>query len=115
LPIPTRDEAIKAAQSLPDLVNKLQTADPDLAEQLTGKALIYSRTPWGTLLATGIAWAVTKYGIDWDESTCALVSGAVLIAASYFMRWITTTPVMGIFTKAPRPAAVPAPAAGAAQ
>jgi hypothetical protein len=111
----TRDDAIKAAQSLPDLVNKLQTVDPALATQLAGKSLVMSRTPWGTLAATGVAYLSTRYGLGWSEGFSATVAGVGLLAGSYFMRWITTTPIMGIFTKAPRTAAVPAPAVGATQ
>ncbi len=89
------DRAVALAQSVPDLVNRLQTADPALAQQLEGKALLASKTPWGTLACAGVAYVATKYGFHWDETTVDLVSGAGLLVGAYLMRLVTTSPIAG--------------------
>jgi hypothetical protein len=89
--------AIKAAQDLPDLLAKLQAVDSPLADQITGKSLVSSKTPVVTLLVTGIAWVSARYGLGWDESTDTAIAGAALLAASYAMRFVSTTPITGLF------------------
>lgn len=93
--------AIKAAQDLPDLLAKLQAVDSPLADQITGKSLVASKTPVVTLLVTGIAWVSAKYGLGWDESTDTAIAGAALLVASYVMRFISTTPITGLFKAKP--------------
>ncbi len=69
-------------------------ADPKaLAEQLTGKALIASKTPWGTLAGGIVGFLVARYGLGWDQGTQTLVAGAGVLVGSYIMRWITTSPI----------------------
>ena len=87
------DSAVAAAQSLPDLVGKLETVAPALAEQLTSKPLLASRTPWGTLLGAGVAWASARYGLGLDPNATALVAGMGVLAGSYAMRYVTRRPV----------------------
>ena len=94
------DAAVAAAKDLPDLVHKLDKVAPDLAQQLTGKALLASKTPWGTLLTALIAYAAAKYGLGWDQSTDELVAGVGLLIGAYAMRWVTTSPISGILRKA---------------
>ena len=42
------NNAINAAVDLPDLKAKLEKVSPELSAQLENKALIASKTPWGT-------------------------------------------------------------------
>lgn len=106
MPTPTlitqaADDAISSAKGAPELVAKLQTADPELAQQIEGKALFASRTPAGVFLATAIAYVSTKYGLGWDPAFVAMVSGGVLLVAAYALRAITTSPITGWFKKSP--------------
>jgi hypothetical protein len=77
------------------------TTTPPEWQVITGKALIASRTPWGTIAGGIVAWVVTRYGLNWDQSTCNLVTGLAVIAASYGMRYITSQPITGILTAKP--------------
>ena len=90
---PVRDQLIADAKNLPDLVQAARVADPVLAEALTGKALIASKTVWGNAISTLIAWVVSRYGLGWDPNTCALISGLVLLAASAIIRSISAGPI----------------------
>ncbi len=94
------DDAIKAAQSLPDLISKAKQVDPSLSDALEGKALIASKTPWGTLLAAGIAYLASKYALGWDQTVCELLAGAGVLLGSYLMRYISANRITGLFSKA---------------
>ncbi len=97
MPNPTpADEAVAAAKDVPDLVAKLKAADPALAAQIEGKALLTSKTPWGTLACAVAAYASTRWGLGWDQSTDALISGGALVIGSYVMRYITSVPISGL-------------------
>ena len=98
-----RDKIIADAKSLPDLIATAKTVDPDLAAQLTPKALIASKSPAGTLAAGVVAWLVSHYGLGWDQATCDLVAGLAVLAGGYAMRYITASPIGGIITKGPTP------------
>lgn len=98
LPTTKRDQVIGMAKDLPDLIVKAQTFDPALAASLTGKALIASKTVWGTLAAMLVSWAVTRWGLGWDADTCAEVSGVLVMAATAGLRAITKAPVTGVVT-----------------
>lgn len=95
------NNVIAAAKDLPDLISKAQTVDPSLATALTGKALIASKTPWGTLLAAAIAYLAGKYALGWSESFCELLAGAGVLVGSYLMRFYSPGRITGFFTKAP--------------
>lgn len=95
------NKAIAAAQDVPTLIKGLQAANPALAEQLTGKPLLASRTPWGTLAVAGVSWLASRYGLGWDDTTCAVVAGAGVLAGAYAMRAITTSPIAGWFAAKP--------------
>ena len=90
------DEAIEEAKNLPDLITKFRQIDPALAQQLTGKALLASRSPWGVLLSAIVGWLVTHYGLGWSDDTVASVVGLIILGASYGMRYITRTPITSI-------------------
>src|SRR5581483_899173 len=94
---PVVNAAVADAKSLPELVTKLNTVDPALAQSIEGKALVASRTPWGVVIGFGVAWAASKYGLGWDADLCALVSGVAVLAAGYVMRLVTAGPIRGWF------------------
>lgn len=96
--------AIIGAKSLPDIVNKLQVVDPELAEQIEGKALIYSKTMWGGILTPVLTALVAKFGLGWDANTILLVEGAIVSIGTVVFRYLTTSPIAGILSKAATPA-----------
>jgi hypothetical protein len=99
-PSPTvRDQVIAEARSLPDLIAKAQTADPQLAAQLSTKAAVASKTMWGTVASLVVSWAVTKWSLGWDPNTCALVSGVIAMGVGAVVRRFTDPRVTG-FLKA---------------
>lgn len=99
--------AINAAKDLPSLVSNIQAVDPALAQQLTGKALIASKSVYGVIATTALTWAVTKYGLGWDANTVDAVSGAVVLVATAVFRKLSTTPITSFFIgKKTAPAAV---------
>lgn len=98
------NRAIQAAQSVPDLITHLKAVDPALAEQISGKALFASKSPWGTLLGAALAWASARWGFGWDDTTSNLVAGAGLLVGAYVMRLFTTAPVSGVVSVPKDPA-----------
>lgn len=105
--------AITAARDLPTLINNLQSANPQLAAQLVPQALAASRTPWGTIVGTGVGWAVAHYGLAcsvasaavancWSQDTINIMTGVGVIVGtlvgSYIMRYISVSPIKGLFT-----------------
>ena len=96
---PAVNAAIKDAQSLPALVATLQTVDPAMAQQIEGKALLASKTPWGTLLTAAVAYVAARYGLGFDQTTDALIAGVGVLVGSYAMRAVTSSPISGWFTK----------------
>lgn len=101
MPNAMTDKIVADAKSLPDLIAKAQQADPELAQQLTGKALLASKTVWGVPLTMIVSAVVTRYGLGWDASTCGIVSGALVMVATVALRWVTSSPISGIFKKGP--------------
>ena len=95
-PPTTRDKLVADARSLPDLIAKAQMVDPALAEQLTNKSLLASKSPPGTLIAGVVAWLAAKYGLGWDQATCDLIAGVAVLLGGYAMRYITKSPIGGI-------------------
>lgn len=96
-----RDRVIEQARSMPDLISKAQTFDPGLAKMLKGKALIASKTVWGTAATMAISWGASRYGLGWDAETCALISFVLTSAATGLLRTITSGPVTGIIAAEP--------------
>lgn len=88
--------AVGAAKDLPDLTAKLAAIDPTLAQQITGQALVTAKGPLGVLLTTGIAYEVAKLGLGWSQGFDEAVAGAVLLAAAYVARYLTTHPISGL-------------------
>lgn len=93
---PLVNAAVARAQSLPGLVAELRQIDPALAGQLTGKTLLASRSPWGTLAAGLVGYVSARYGLGFDETTTGLVAGASVLVGSYAMRLLTRQPITGI-------------------
>jgi hypothetical protein len=89
--------ALNGAKDVPAAVKAISVLDPDL----TPKALIASKTPWGTLAVTAVGWAVAKWGLGWDDTTVNVVAGLCVLAGAYAMRYITTARVGGIFSTPP--------------
>lgn len=98
-PTTPRDQVVASAKDLPDFIRKATAFDPDTAAKWTGKALLASKTPWGTLAVPLVAYLASRYGFGWDDSTCALVAGAGVLVGSYLMRLVTELPITGIFRK----------------
>lgn len=96
---PAVNAAIQNARDLPGLVVALQTASPQLAEQIEGKPLAATKTPLGTFVVPVVVWVATKYGLGWDQTTCDLVAGALVLIGTYVMRYVTTSPISGLFSK----------------
>lgn len=95
------DNAVASARSLPDLVNKVAIIDPSLADALSSKALIASKTPWGTLAGGIIMWGAAKFALGWSPEFCTLVGGAGVLIASYAMRTISSSRIGGVFSARP--------------
>ena len=89
--------AVRDARDLPDLVGKLAAIDSPLAAQLAGKALVASRTPWGTLLVPVVAWLALRYGLGWTPELDTAVAGVLVLLCSYLMRLLTSAPITGLF------------------
>lgn len=89
--------AVSDAKNLPDLIAKVGSVNPDLAAAMISKPLIASKTPWGVLLVTAITYGASKYGLGWDETTCDIVGGVAVLAGSYFMRWVSSSRIAGVF------------------
>jgi hypothetical protein len=75
------DGAVKTAQSLPDLIAKLDRVDPALAARIASPA----RGPWGHVVVGAAAYVSTKYGCGWDQHVDELVGGAALVAGGYLV------------------------------
>lgn len=89
--------AVSAAKDLPGLVNNLQAVDPALAQQITGKALIASKSVYGVIISTGLTWAVTKYALGWSPDLVDAISGGVVLVATAVFRALSTTPITSWF------------------
>jgi len=72
-------------------------------EELRGKALIASKSPWGTLAGGVIGWIVARYGLDWDTETSGIVAGLAVLGAAYVMRYFTKEPITGVLEEPEQP------------
>lgn len=94
---PLRDQLVAQAHSLPALVSAAQIEDPALARQLTPKLLLLSRSPPGVLLAFVLSWALGRYGLRLDATAVDLLVGFTVLLSSYVFRYITASPIQGVF------------------
>lgn len=92
----TRDQLIADARSLPELVARARRVDPPLAESLTGKALIASKSVWGNILAPIVTYGVARYGLGWDSEMCNIVTGGAIVVGTVVFRLVTRSPIVGI-------------------
>lgn len=90
---PVVDKAIAAANDLPSLVQGLQQVDPALAQQLTGKALIASKSMWGTFAVPAVVYVAGRYGLNWDHDLCTLVAGGLVLICAAAFRKVTSSPI----------------------
>lgn len=104
---PAVNAVVAEAKSLPDLVDKLGALDPALAQQITGKALIASKTPWGVLAVAGVALISARFGLGWDQNTVELIAGGGVLIGAFAMRYFSSHPITSLFK---RRTAAPAPA-----
>lgn len=93
---PQTNGAVSRSSTLLELVANLRTADPALAQQIEGKSLLASRTPWGTLLAGIIAWGAAHYGLNLSPDAQVELAGLGVVIGSYAMRYVTAAPISSI-------------------
>lgn len=105
--------AVREARDLPDLIRRLEVANPVLAAQFVGKSLAASRTPWGTLLLPVVAYLAARYGLGWPPDIDALMAGVAVLIGSYVMRFMTSTPITSLFRQRRVIGPTPAPIAAA--
>lgn len=103
----TRNRIIANAKDLPSLIQTAKAVDPDLAASLTPKALLASKSVWGSAASLMVGWAVTKWGLGWDADTCALVTGLLVMGVTAALRAVTRSPIGGVFTAGKQPAPTP--------
>ena len=91
-----RDQVVRDAQSLPDLITRAQVLDPPLAQALTQQAATASSTPLGALVAAAITWGIATYGIGWDPHFVDLLAGLAVVgggyASHYIQAWVQKKP-----------------------
>lgn len=80
---PQIDSAVRAAQSLPDLVTKLELVDPSLAARVAGQVQV----PWGRLLVGAVTYASAKWGLGWDQTVDEVVAAGALVVGGYVVSW----------------------------
>ena len=92
-----------AAASTPRDIIRAASADPALANALTGlvttddpKALLASRTFWAAILTPVVSGAVMHFGLAWDPATIASVTTLLEMVAMVAMRFVTRAPVTGV-------------------
>ena len=101
------------AKALPNLINALTDLDPTLVQPVQAKALIASKTPWGTAVGLLVGWGAAKAGLMcttatlaagncWTQGTVDLVTGGCVlvgtIIGSYVMRYISPAPIGGVLS-----------------
>lgn len=93
-----RDNLIKDAASLPDLIAKAESVDPNLAASLQAKSLIGSKSVWAPLATWAVTSIATHYGIGWDEGTSTLIASLLAYVAVIVCRYFTRSPIGGVVT-----------------
>lgn len=98
-PSPVRSMILADAQGVPSAISMAETADPQLADFLKGKALLASKSVYGPVIVGGITYLSGRYGLGWDENTVAAVAGLIVFGASIVLRYVTHAPITGLFSK----------------
>lgn len=97
-----RDNLVRDASSVPDLIAKAEAIDPNLAASLQAKALLGSKTVWAPLATWIVTSVVSYFGVGWDETTSTMIASLLAWAAVIVCRYLTRSPIGGIVT-APKP------------
>lgn len=97
-----RNELIAQANSLPHLIDLAEKSDPQLAESLTSKSLIGSKSVWAPAATWLVTQAVGYFGLGWDASTSAMVSSLLAWVAVVITRYFTRAPIGGVLTAEPK-------------
>ena len=98
---PGRDQLVQDSHTLQGFINGAKQSDPELWHRLSDKPLAMSRTVWGSFLSMVVSWAVTRYGLDLDSDTCAVISGAIVLAVTGVIRRYSVGGVSGILKATP--------------
>lgn len=98
-PTTKTDQVLNSARDFPDMLSKAEQFDPPLASKWTGKAILASKTVWGTAVALIVAAAVKRYSLGWDQNFVDLVSGLIVLGTVAGLRAISDGPITGWFTK----------------
>lgn len=93
---PTRDQIIADAKSAADLLAGAQAFDPQLAQQLTAKPLLASKSVWGVALTALLTPLLASYGFGLDQTAVELISGVAVTAVGAGLRAITSGPISGV-------------------
>lgn len=113
-PLAVRDRIIQSAQSLPDLISKAELADPKLAESLTDKSLVGSKSIWMPPISWAVSAIVAHYGLGWSDASSATVASLLAWAAVVVIRYFTRAPIGSVLpVTAASPVANVAPKAAA--
>lgn len=88
--------AIRDAQQFLD---NAKATSPELYNAVVGKALIASKSVYGSAVAAGLAWLATRYGFSLTPDMSASISGGVVLVVSAVLRYITSAPITGIIKK----------------
>lgn len=99
-PTTPADQAMGLAKDVPDLISKASVFAPDLAAKWTGKALLASKTFWGSIGVIVLTAVVKRYSLGWDANTVDVVVGAVDLGILSLLRQMSSVPITGIFRKA---------------
>lgn len=92
VPISDRDKIISDAKSLPDLLAKAQTADPDLYAKLTGATSTGLKAPGGSLVVLLVTAAAARYGLAWSPEVCMIVAGVIASAGWWVIHKVAGIP-----------------------
>lgn len=93
---------ITPVQATTPTVTVVQTAESvveTVAPGTVGKALVASRTPWGVLAAYAVSFLGARYGLGLDDASTGVVAGGAVLAGSYAMRYITSSPITGFLSR----------------
>jgi hypothetical protein len=101
-----KSRMIENARSLPHLISMAREASPSFAAQLQPKALVASKTVWGTILLPLLTFVSAKYGLGWDDDTCTTIAGLVVAGCAVVFRWMTKGPIGGVVSAGPEASAI---------
>jgi len=90
---PSLDEIVSVAKDLPELVAQLEVYEPKIADRLMGRSLLASRTCWGAAGAMVLGQLSTRFALGWDQQTCSLFSGALVLVVLAGIQLIYHKPI----------------------